>query len=210
LVAQLTEEIRSGSIEPGSRLRQGEVAARFGVSTTPVREAFAMLERQGLLVASAHRGMTVFKPSIDDLNATYEIRIPLEALATEKAVENMGESDIELLDELIQKMAKAEDLDRYGELNSQFHASIYAVAKRPRLSKLIAELREESAGYLRLYATLLPGPEQTHPDHVAIFEACKAGRAKRAGKAMTAHLEHTVEYVSRDLATHELAPTTQA
>ena len=94
LVDALRDEIRTGEIEPGSRLRQADVAQRFQVSTTPVREAFAALEREGLLVSSPHRGVVVFKPTVEDLKETYEIRIPLEALATEKAAENMTDDDL--------------------------------------------------------------------------------------------------------------------
>ncbi|HVP03418.1 MAG TPA: GntR family transcriptional regulator [Solirubrobacteraceae bacterium] len=208
LVEALREEIRSGQLEPGSRLRQADVAQRFHVSTTPVREAFAALEREGLLVSSPHRGVVVFQPSIADLQETYEIRIPLEALATEKGVENMTDQDIERLRELLDQMARAaEDPVRYSKLNLEFHKTIYAPARRPKLEKLILELREASAAYLRLYSAISPNGKDTQREHREIFEACAARAPKRAAKAMTTHLQHTVEFVSRSLAERE-TPTT--
>ena len=153
LVEALRDEIRTGEIEPGSRLRQADVAQRFQVSTTPVREAFAALEREGLLVSSPHRGVVVFKPTVEDLKETYEIRIPLEALATEKAAENMTDDDLAAIKRLLDRMADAaDDRKRYSKLNLEFHSAIYRVARRPKLEKLIMELRESSAAYLRLYA----------------------------------------------------------
>jgi DNA-binding GntR family transcriptional regulator len=206
LVDQLRVEIQSGQIAPGSRLRQAEVAARFNVSTTPVREAFAALEREGLLVGSAHRGVTVFHPTVQDLKETYEIRIPLEALATEKGVENMGAEDVADLARILRQMEKSgDDHVLYNKLNAEFHGCIYRAARRPKLEKLIGDLREASAAYLRFYATFSPSARETQAEHTQIFEACKARAPKRAAKAMIAHLQHTVDFVSRGLAEQEQA-----
>jgi DNA-binding GntR family transcriptional regulator len=71
---------------PSSWLRQNEVVNRFGVSTTPVREAFAELARDGIVRLDAHRGATVFQPSVDGLIEIYQIRSALEPLATRFAV----------------------------------------------------------------------------------------------------------------------------
>ena len=206
LVDELRREIQAGAIAPGSRLRQAEVAARFNVSTTPVREAFAALEREGLLVGSAHRGVTVFHPTVEDLKETYEIRIPLEALATEKGVENMTAEDIAELETILGKMEKSgDDHVLYNELNAEFHGRIYRAARRPKLEKLIADLREASAAYLRFYATHSPSARETQQEHTLIFEACRARAPKRAAKAMIAHLQHTVDFVSTGLEEQERA-----
>ena len=200
VAGRLRDEIRSGALEPGSRLRQVEVAQRFNVSTTPVREAFAALEREGLLVSSSHRGVVVFRPSSDDLQELYEIRIPLEALATEKAVPNIDQDDLEFLSDMLEKMVASKD-DRlhYGALNREFHARIYAAARRPKLEKLIMDMRDASTAYLRLYASLAPTANDTQREHEAIFEAIQARAPKRAAKVMAAHLQHTVDYVSDGL-----------
>ena len=196
LTDQLREEIRHGTITPGSRLRQVQVAARFDVSTTPVREAFASLEREGLLVDLAHRGVTVFHPTLEDLRETYEIRIPLEALATEKGVANMTSEDIAVLEAMLAKMEAALEDSTYAQLNAEFHGVIYEAAGRPKLAKLIARLREESAAYLRLHQAVTPNARDSQRDHELIVAACKARAPKRAARAMAAHLQHTVERVS--------------
>lgn len=200
LVDALRGEIRSGQLEPGSRLRQQDVAQRFSVSTTPVREAFTALEREGLLVSSPHKGVVVFRPTIEDLKETYEIRIPLEALATEIGVQNMTDGDLGRLKALLDRMGDAaKDADRYGELNTQFHTLIYDASKRPKLEKLIIELREASAAYLRLYGTTAPDGTHTQKQHTDIYEACAARAPKRAAKAMITHLQATVAFVARSL-----------
>lgn len=200
LIDELREEIRAGKIKPGSRLRQLEVAERFGVSSTPVREAFAALEREGLLVSSPHRGVIVFRPTVKDLQETYDIRIPLEAAATEKAVENMTEDDLEALEDLLEQMsASTTQPAQYNRLNLKFHQLIYSASQRPRLEKLIGELRESSAAYLRLYSTLAPTADQTQQEHERVVEACRKGDAKGAAKAIEAHLRNTVARVSAGL-----------
>ena len=86
-----------------------------------MREAFTALEREGLLVSSSHRGVVVFCPSIDDLHQIYEIRIPLEALAAEKAAELITDDDLAQIGELLAEMARSTaDMDRYPELNRRF------------------------------------------------------------------------------------------
>jgi DNA-binding GntR family transcriptional regulator len=201
LAERLRAEISGGALAPGSRVRQAEVAARYNVSTTPVREAFATLEREGLLIGSPHRGMVVFHPTVDDLQELYEMRIPLEAVATEKAVEKMSAETLETLEDLLTQMERASDEpSRYTALNRAFHSTIYDAAGRPKLARLIADLRDASAAYLRMYQTLGPGARDTQRDHTAIVNACKARAPKRAAKAMVVHLTHTVDKLSERMA----------
>ena len=199
LARQLRDEIRDGRLAPGSRLRQGETARRLGVSSTPVREAFAALEREGLLVTRPHRGAIVFRPTLEDLQFTYEIRIPLESLATEKAVPNMTAADLVELKRLFEKMTPNLSARQYSAANGAFHSAIYACAKRPALERMIADLRDASAAYMRIYAKVHPGATDTERDHRRIYEACAAGDAKGAAEAMAAHLRHTVEFASLGL-----------
>ncbi len=87
VAARLRQEIVAGELPAGQRLRQVEIARRLGVSTTPVREALAALQREGLVALHPQRGAVVFLPSVDDLREHYEIRIALEELAVGKAAE---------------------------------------------------------------------------------------------------------------------------
>lgn len=199
LIQQLRSDIRTGVIAPGTRLRQLEVAARFNVSTTPVREAFTALEREGLLVSSPHRGVVVFHPTVDDLRETYEIRIALEALATKLAVEQATDAEIEQLRKIVDQMEAAKNNTRYAALNTEFHSRIYAIPRRPKLEKLLNDLRASAEVYLRLYATFAPSTEESHRDHVAILEAFQKRDGEAAGAAMATHLGHTVRLVSGGL-----------
>jgi DNA-binding GntR family transcriptional regulator len=200
---RLREEIQSGDLQPGQRLRQAHVAADYGVSTTPVRESFVKLEREGLLVSTAHRGVVVFEPTIQDLNELYEIRIPLEALATELAVPNLTDDDLGILREALTGMKEAgetEDAELGGRMNELFHMTIYAAAKRPRLLRLIEGFRASSQAYLAIFVVSADNRVvHTEEEHQAIYDACAKGSPKAAVKAMEAHLHRTVEVVAGGL-----------
>jgi DNA-binding GntR family transcriptional regulator len=196
---RLRDEIGSGALAPGTRLRQLEIAERFGVSTTPVREAFHLLQREGLVRIDAHRGAAVFVPSVADLREYYEIRIPLEALAAAKAAERFPDAGVAELEAMLDEMRETTDPERYVTLNQRFHATLYASSDRPRLVKLIADLRDATNAYLHIYATTgLPSP-RLDAEHREILAACKARDPQRAATAIEQHLAHSVEHVTSQL-----------
>jgi DNA-binding GntR family transcriptional regulator len=198
LVSILRNEIYTGRLAPGTRLRQQELARRFHVSTTPVREAFAALQREGLLIASVHRGVIVFRPTKDDLNEIYDMRIALESLATQRGVPLLTDEAIARMAGLLEQMSSGPD-EEYGALNDEFHNVIYAAAKRPKIVALINDLRQSSSSYLRLIFASSSNPihaADTHAGHTAIFEACIARDADAAAAAMADHLRRTVDYVA--------------
>lgn len=193
----LRQEITTGQLAAGTRLRQNEIAQRFGVSSTPVREAFGLLQSEGLVQIDPHRGVTVFLPSIQDLIEHYEIRIALEVLATEKAAEHFQTQDAPALTAILDEMVATSDAARFVELNHQFHMQLYRLARRPRLLTMIEDLRNASNAYLHLSATAsLPTDSQgADREHRAILAACQANDPPRAASTMRHHLQQTVKQV---------------
>lgn len=195
---KLRRLIQSGEIAPGSRLRQNEVAERFGVSTTPVREAFAELARDGIVRQDAHRGATVVLPSLDEIIEIYKIRGVLEPMATELAAAHATEADIANLERILEEMKRTDDPSRYVELNHLFHATIYEMSGKPRLASIVAGLRKSSDNYISL---TVPEPDQDYADqaraqHEEILEALRARQAERAARAVRAHLQSTIKHVT--------------
>lgn len=200
LVAQLRDDILTGALPPGARLRQQDVAARFDVSTTPVREAFAALEREGLVRSEAHRGVVVFEPTAEYLREIYDIRLALESLAVRKAAQNVTDAQLAELKSLIGQMAGVlDDRDAYHVLNARFHDLVYAASGSPRLVELIRQLRDSVNAYLRLYARQLDNADIVHEDHVRIALAMERHDADAAVTALEQHLRRTVDYVSDHL-----------
>jgi DNA-binding GntR family transcriptional regulator len=191
VAAELRRLIQSGELAPGTRLRQTEIADRFGVSTTPVREAFASLAREGLVRQDAHRGVVVFEPSQSELEENYEIRCALEGLATELAASRLDADDLAHLGALVDQMRRAGDED-VPALNHAFHTRIYAATGRPRLTEMIQSLREVAASYLAMTVRTTDPRYRTEvqDEHDLIVAALRAGDGKRAGRLMRAHLRH--------------------
>jgi DNA-binding GntR family transcriptional regulator len=201
VAAQLRHEIATGQLVAGAKLRQVEIAQRFGVSTTPVREAFGLLQSEGLVQIDTHQGVTVFLPSIQDLVEHYDIRIALEMLAVEKAAERFQAQDAPPLVVLLDEMQTTSDAARYVVLNQQFHLRLYGLAGRPRLLKMIGELRNASNAYLHLYAAAdIPrDARRLDVEHREILAACLANDAARVANAVRHHLQQTVAHVMRVL-----------
>lgn len=196
LAGRLREEIQDGTLAPGVRLRQNEVAERFGVSTTPVREAFAQLQAEGLVRIDPHRGAVVFHPTADDLLEYYEIREALESLAVTHAVDGLTPQRAKELNDLIQRMRRTRNARRWLQMNDEFHRKLYECARRPHLISLIENLRDASNPYLYMLVASRKPWDQINGEHQEILNACVRGDAKTARLAVRDHLRHA----SRELA----------
>lgn len=201
VAAALRHDITTGQLAAGTKLRQVEIAQRFGVSTTPVREAFGLLQSDGLVQIDTHRGVTVFLPTVQDLVEHYEIRMALEMLAVEKATELFQAQDAPPLVAILDEMHTISEAALYVERNHQFHLRLYSLAGRSRLLTMIEELRNASNAYLHLYAAAdVPRDAQRlDMEHREILAACQAGDPVRAANAVRHHLQQTVAHVMKVL-----------
>lgn len=204
LAGRLREEILRFELAPGTKLRQGAIAARFGVSTTPVREAFALLQSEGLVRIDPHRGATVFRPSLEELQEYYEIRESLETLAITLALDNLEDSLLDDLESLVARMREEEDEPTWARMNEEFHRRLNEAAGRPRLVTMISTLRDASSTYIHMYVLRQDRDERSNDDHQQILEACRARDPKQARAAVSHHLRHTAS----ELATFINAPDT--
>jgi len=195
VATELRRGILSGDLKPGTRLRQADVAKHFAVSTTPVREAFAALAREGLVRQDAHRGAVVFMPSFQDLRENYEIRGILEPSAAEFAATRISREELDVLDGLVEEIPTSidrGDVELANSLNREFHLRIYAAAGRPKLVELIDSLRDAATAYLQILESQKMAEEYVRAvrdEHRAIVAALRAAAPERAGRAMRTHLE---------------------
>jgi DNA-binding GntR family transcriptional regulator len=199
VAAHVRSEIQRGVLLPGTRLRQGEVAERLGVSTTPVREAFQQLQAEGLLRTDAHRGAVVFHPTSEDVREAYEIREVLECLAIEKAMPNITARDVAELESILDEMEAASDEREWAELNHRFHQRQYEISGRKRLVSILANLRDASSGYIHVVIRDARRSGSAAREHREILDAIAARDITRAQRAIVRHLRHTVEHVLGDL-----------
>jgi DNA-binding GntR family transcriptional regulator len=197
---RLRAQIVAGDLPAGTKLRQVEIARRFDVSTTPVREALATLQREGLVRLHPQRGAVVFLPSVEDLREHYEIRAALEAVAVARAAERFEADWAAPLEALLKAMSKGPPAPRYLTLNQRFHTELYAHSRRPRLVEMIAALRDASSAYLHIYRAARDFPvKRLDSEHRRILAACVARDPDEAAAATREHLENTVEHVATRL-----------
>ncbi len=200
LVETLRDEIIRGDLAPGQYLRLEEIAARFDVSTMPVREALRDLEAEGLVTIFPHRGATVTELSADELRDIYDIRAVLEEMATRLAVPRMTPATLDELTSLLERMENAAgDVVTVVELNHQFHLILYAASGRNHLCELNRMLRYRTQHYLHLYIVEVESGHlpQTQGEHRAILEACKRGDADGAAALIRSHVAEVGDAIAQ-------------
>lgn len=198
VLTTLRQLILSGEIPPKTKLRQVDVSRRFGVSTTPVREAFQTLAREGLVNQDAHRGVEVILPSQGELLENYEIRIALEPLAAKLAAGKLSAEDLDELADIEQRMQQAPDPAKRSAMNRAFHDKIYAAAGRPQLHEVIRQFRNSAQVFLNLLSSHTTSEYKAAvvDEHQAILESLRAEDGERSAAAMERHLTHSLAAIS--------------
>ncbi len=223
----LREAILAGDLPAGQPLRQETLAARFGVSRVPVREALLKLETDGLVASIPRRGTVVTSLDVDDFEEILEMRVSLELLAVEIALPKVQPGHLDAARRALDAAEHALELAvpgdhdarrefeaRWGELNWQFHRSLYEAARRPRLLGTIENLHLQFARHLRarleiVAPALLPTADggnrrdahewQTVLDeHRALLVAFERGDLGGAKTTLKRHIgHHGAELVKR-------------
>lgn len=139
---RLREMIVSGAIAPGQRISERALGEQLaGLSRTPLREAFKILEAEGLVTIAPNRGAVVTALSLADVAGALEVLIGLETMAAELACERIGATqfaEIEVLHERMKQAHRDELLMEYFHLNQAIHQHIVDAAGNPRLSRIYA------------------------------------------------------------------------
>lgn len=146
IAARLTAAILHGQLGPGERLREEALAETLGVSRGPLREAFAQLERQGLIVIRRNRGAFVARLSRADVDEVYSLRLVLERLAMERAARLADESQLAQIQAIVDAMALYTDgvtEQEAAQHDIKFHDLIYQAAKHQRLYECWTNLRPQ-------------------------------------------------------------------
>lgn len=190
--AQLRTAILHGTLRPMERITENQIAARFGMSRTPVREAFRRLEAEGLIHVVPQRGSFVSQPSVEGILEIYQIRTPLEAMATRIAAETIEPSQLRRLEEIVAIEAdprRRVSPERSLRLNREFHAIIFACTRNRRLASMLTSLQDEVHRVRVLWPSTVARLDETRKEHVAILAALKAHDPAAAERSMREHLE---------------------
>lgn len=146
----LRDAILDGELTGGTRLLQSALAAQFGVSTTPVREALRELATEGLVFFDPHRGAVVRELELAEVQEIYELRMTLEPLMVRRSIDGLTEERLHQAEELLTRMESEEDIHAWSDLNRAFHAVLMRSAEGTRLAGILTGLRDSAAAYVML------------------------------------------------------------
>ena len=198
----LREAILRGILVAGQQLRQDEIARELGVSHIPVREALRQLEAEGLVRLRPYRGFEVSELSPEEVEELYEIRIPLECQALRLAMPHLTDADLRRAEEILDAIDAEQDPSGWSQLNTEFHAVLYAPSRRQRLLNLIRTLRTNVDRYLRLYISVMRRKQYSQREHRKILEAVCRRDVAAAVEALEEHLgiacRMLVDYLRRE------------
>ncbi len=177
--------IVSGEIQPGSSLKQRDLATMFGVSPTPVREALSRLEAEGYVANRLHQGAIV-RDVRDRVDENWRLRAYLEPLATRLALPNLTDEDVA---EIRRRAAVFADAgpEEAPQCNVAFHLRIYERSDSPVLMRFITELWQT----IDLEPTTLRDHEASVQEHAAIVEAISQRDVDAASELVRRHIQGT-------------------
>ena len=202
LVQEIRKEIICSNFQPGERLPLRDLAARFNVSTQPIREALSELEKEGLVTSEPRKGAIVTKLTAEDLTDIYEIRATLEAMATELAIPNLTNKTLNQLNDLVVEMnSHIGEIFESVELNTKFHMTLYQASNRSHLCELIQALRHRTSHYLHAYIAGQDRMVLAQDEHLKIIAACQQKDAETAKQLMREHVlkagNGIIDYINR-------------
>lgn len=201
IVEELRLLIDSGELARGARLRQDELASRFGTSITPVREALRQLEAEGLLLSEPHRGVRVASADLGEIKGFYIARRLLEPYAYQRSVSRVSSRDLERAESLSETMAEAGGRgDRLAlhAANRSFHFIFYDRAAIPALARIVDGMW---ASYpwdvLPMVSRVI---ESSLAEHRAIVDAVRNGQYDDVKRMVELHVKNSYLALAEHLA----------
>ena len=188
---KLRQEIVTATLPPGYVLREAELAARFGVSKTPLREAFVRLEKDGFVQIAPYRSAVVTGYSQQDLREVYEVRELLEGQCAREAAVSIATEDLAALNRIVRDSGaafEAGDTGRLTALLDEFDVVLYTQSRNSRITAMLENIRDHVTRIGRL-TVAIPGRMGTSVrEHEAIYEAIVQRDGPRAETLMRQHI----------------------
>lgn len=185
---KLKEMILENELKPGEKLLQEKLAARLGVSRTPLLKALQMLEYDFLVESIPRRGMFVKKLSAAEMRDIYDVREGIETVAVRLVAERRDEKQLRQLKTIWKPFSESPPIDaeKYRKADDKFHALLLEFSGNKMLQKIyshsLVQLRVEQMGLMR-------PPEETISEHLAILNAIEQGDGQLAVHELRNHLQ---------------------
>lgn len=199
VIARIEEDITNGTIALGERINERQMAERYGVSRTPIREAILCLAWSGVLEIHPRKGATVAKAGIPQLISLAETIADMESLCAAYSARRMSKEERDNLKNIFEKSANAVnnmDLDEYYRFNKEFHEAIYAGSHNDTLAHAIRSLNVRLSLYRRAMLDMPGRLKESQKEHQAICDAIVNGDPDSARTNMLHHLNvHRREFL---------------
>lgn len=195
IVDAMRTEILRGVLKSNQPLRQDKIAAQFGVSKVPVREALVQLKAEGLVRFKTNRGAFVSSLSASEAHEIFLMRMALERIALEHAIPELSKSDLVRASSVLMVIDAEEQSAKWGELNWEFHAKLYQAAKMPHLLNMIQILHRNVARYVVLYLADMDYQAKSQREHYAILQACKEKDVELALSLLEQHMKDAQQHL---------------
>jgi DNA-binding GntR family transcriptional regulator len=200
IVESIREAIVRGVLKPGERVAEPELALRFGISRTPIREAFRQLESEGYLQITPRRGAVVAALTEKDVADFYDLKAVLEGHAAFRAASRLTEADLGEMERVNRELARhaaAGEVRGFFDCHNAFHDVFLHAAGNERLDQLLHGLVQQFERH-RLASLAQPGRMQRSvEDHWQILEAFRARDAERAQRLVRESAERGGETLKR-------------
>ncbi|MEY8877515.1 MAG: GntR family transcriptional regulator [Leptothrix sp. (in: b-proteobacteria)] len=187
----IEEEVATGRLPPGTHLDELELAARYGVSRTPIREALLQLAGEGLVEIRPRRGAVVAQASPQRLVEMFEVMAELEGMCARLAARRITEAELATLNQIHETCREAtlqRDPDAYFYANEGFHRAIYAASHNAFLTEQAQALQRKLRPYRRLQLRVRNRVQRSFDEHQAIVDALHSGNADAAVLAVHTHV----------------------
>jgi DNA-binding GntR family transcriptional regulator len=201
LVAWRRRQILSGELGPGAPLNQNELAPRFRLNRSQVREALTALAEERLVRMRPYATAVVAPFSLDEFQELHEIRIALEPMLSRLALPAVNRQHVLQMRQLIETMAQTSDGATWLDANDEFHGILFRLANRPWLVEIVDRARRLNSRYNRVLVFEL---EDRHgeQDHRDILEAIENQDSKALETRLTNHIKTGHDVVLQHLVQH--------
>jgi len=193
IAADLRDRILSGQLDPGTRIRQEEVAQALGSSRLPVREALRMLQSEGLVVLKANSGAWISRMDPVECELAYKIRERLEPLALAESIPHLTPADVDALEQIQEEIEANDSLDRFLELDRKLHLLSYSGTPNSELRDLVEKLWNTTQQYRRTYVQR-SGHDRDwviNAEHRLLIDAIRRSDATDAERILAGHISRT-------------------
>ncbi|MFC3125632.1 GntR family transcriptional regulator [Pseudoroseomonas globiformis] len=199
VLRELRRQLAGGVLRPGEPMQMEALAESFGVSRVPVREAMRILEGEGLVDYTPHRGYTAARLDVAEVTEIYRLREILETEAVRVGLPRLGAADLASMAEATQQVdaaCQAEDLAALTAANRRFHFALFTPCGMPRLLRILEQIWSASDQYRALYFGVAPHREQMREEHRRIQDAALARDEAALLRFLDAHRAHSVPLVT--------------